>query len=137
MIVLDTGVLVAAAHAEDIWHEQAVAILDRYDSSDLVLPLPVVPETAWMIGSRLDPATEAAFVMSVADGDFTLVDLSSADWRRAAELIARYADLDLGVVDASIVAVAERLRIETVATVNPRDFRVVRPRHVAAFELLP
>jgi predicted nucleic acid-binding protein len=87
LIILDTGVLVAAAHAEDIWYEQAVEILERHEPVDLILPAPVVPETAWMIGSRLDPATEAAFVGSVADGDFNLVDLVNDDWQRAARLI--------------------------------------------------
>jgi predicted nucleic acid-binding protein len=53
------------------------------------------------------------------------------------ELVARYADLRLGILDASVVAVAERSGVTTVATANRRDFVVVRPRHVASFELLP
>ena len=50
-------------------------------------------------------------------------------------LVDRY--LDLGFVDASVVAVAERLDIDTVATINHRDFRVVRPEHATAFTLVP
>lgn len=53
------------------------------------------------------------------------------------ELVETYADLDLGFVDASVVAVAERLGVDTVATINHRDFRVVRPRHLDAFTLVP
>jgi predicted nucleic acid-binding protein len=63
--------------------------------------------------------------------------LTAADWRRCSELIERHDDLGLGVVDSSIVAVAERLGASTIATLNHRDFAVVRPVHVAAFELLP
>ena len=48
-----------------------------------------------------------------------------------------YADLGLGLVDASVVAIAERLGATTIATLNHRDFMVVRPRHIVAFELLP
>jgi predicted nucleic acid-binding protein len=54
-----------------------------------------------------------------------------------AALVRRYADLPLGAVDASVVAVAERLKITQVATLDRRHFTVVRPEHVPAFELLP
>jgi len=43
----------------------------------------------------------------------------------------------LGLVDASVVAVAERLGVTSIATLNARDFHVVRPRHAEAFTLLP
>lgn len=48
-----------------------------------------------------------------------------------------YADLRLGRTDASLIALAERLGVTTIATLNRRDFAVVRPRHVKAFELIP
>lgn len=56
---------------------------------------------------------------------------------RIAELVAHYHDLPLGTVDASVVVAAERLSVTTIATIDRRHFSVVRPRHVAAFELLP
>jgi uncharacterized protein len=60
-----------------------------------------------------------------------------SDWLRIAELVGRYRDLPLGTVDASVVAVGERLGITEVATVDRRHFSVVRPRHVGEFTLLP
>ena len=60
-----------------------------------------------------------------------------ADYERMAELVGQYANLDLGAADASIVALAERLGVSTIATVDRRDFSVVRPKHVAAFDLVP
>jgi predicted nucleic acid-binding protein len=137
LVVVDTGVLLAAADADDAWHDRAATLLEARPADELVLPAPVAVESAWLIGSRLGPATEAAFVASVAAGDFTLVDLTVADWARCAALIDRYADLDLGVVDASIVAIAERLGITTLASIDRRDLLVVRPAHVDAFELVP
>jgi predicted nucleic acid-binding protein len=97
----------------------------------------VVTESALLIRSRLGDATEQVFVASVAAGDFSVEDLTEVDYHRCAELLATYADLHLGFVDASVVAVAERLEITQIATLNHRHFRVVRPRHVDAFELLP
>ena len=65
------------------------------------------------------------------------MDLVAADYERSIALIAQSADMDLGFVDASMVAVAERLGLPTIATLNRRDFSVVRPRHIKAFELVP
>ncbi len=56
---------------------------------------------------------------------------------RIAQLVARYRNLPLGTVDASVVAAAERLDLAEVATVDRRHFGVVQPNHVAAFTLLP
>lgn len=90
-----------------------------------------------MIESRLGPTAEAAFVGSIAAGELAVIDLTPADWARCAELIAAYADLGLGLVDASVIATAERLGVTTIATLNRRDFAVVRPAHCDALDLIP
>jgi predicted nucleic acid-binding protein len=64
-------------------------------------------------------------------------DLVVADLLRMSELVATYADMPLGAVDASVVAIAERLDVTSIATLDRRHFSVVRPRHIAAFTLLP
>jgi len=95
----------------------------------------VVAEVGYLL-SR-EPRTEAQFLTSLADGDFDTVDLTRADLRRMAEVVQQYADLPLGTTDASVVAVAERLNITEIATLDRKHFTVVRPRHVEAFHLLP
>jgi predicted nucleic acid-binding protein len=102
-----------------------------------VIPAPAVAETAWMIESRLGPAAEARFLRLLTTGELDVIDLTLDDYDRCVQLIETYADMGLGLVDASVVTVAERLRIGTIATLNRRDFTVVRPRHVEAFELVP
>jgi predicted nucleic acid-binding protein len=97
----------------------------------------VVTEVCYLLQREAGPRAEAAFLTSLADGDLTVVDLEPADWRRTADLVTQYADLPLGAVDASVVAVAERLAIHEVATIDRRHFTVVRPRHVDALTLLP
>lgn len=64
-------------------------------------------------------------------------DLSITDWERVRKLVVGYADLRLGGTDASLIAIAERLGIMRVATLNHRHFRTVRPKHCDVFELLP
>jgi uncharacterized protein len=67
----------------------------------------------------------------------TVEPLQEDDLTRMAELVSTYADLPLGAVDASVVAVAERLEATTLMSLDHRHFSVVRPRHTDAFVLLP
>ncbi len=136
MIVVDTGPLVAAADADDDHHETCRPFLERH-AHELVVPSSVVVEACWLISSTLGPRAEAELLLSVADGELRVEDLNLDDYRRAAELVVRYDDLKLGMVDATVVAVAERLGASRVATLDRRDFSVVRPSHVDAFQLLP
>jgi uncharacterized protein len=97
-------------------------------------------ETCYLIARTLGPTAEAAFLDSVGMGPdytFQLVELVDSDLRRMAALVRQYADLRLGGTDASVVAICERPGIVTVATVNLRDFAIVRPRHIAAFITVP
>jgi uncharacterized protein len=96
-----------------------------------------VTEVAYLLASRLGPEAEVRFLGDLAAGELGVEPVAAADWLRIAELVATYRDLPLGTVDASVVATAERLGVEKIATVDRRHFSVVRPRHVAAFMLLP
>jgi predicted nucleic acid-binding protein len=97
----------------------------------------VITEVAYLLGTRLGWEAEARFLGDLASGAFTLEPLHPADALRMVELVARYHDLPLGTVDASVIAAAERLGISGIATVDRRHFSVVRPAHVSAFELVP
>ncbi len=99
--------------------------------------MPVMVEVCWLTEKYRGARAEAAFIDSIVTGQLTLLDVVDSDLPRIAELVRTYADLPLGVVDAAVVAVAERLGLREVATLDHRHFSVVRPRHVPAFDLLP
>ena len=103
----------------------------------LVIPTLVITEVTYLLGTRLDWQAEVRFLGDLASGDFAIEPLHATDPVRIAELVARYRDMPLGSVDASVVAAAERLGATEIATIDRRHFSVVRPRHTAAFELLP
>lgn len=136
MIVVDTGVLYAAADADDSDHEACARLL-RDHRGRLTAPAPVVPECSWQIEHRLGPTAEARFLRLILAEKLKVVDLALPDYARCVELIETYADMGLGLVDASVVTVCEKLAVSTVATLNRRDFTVVRPRHVDTLTLLP
>jgi uncharacterized protein len=74
---------------------------------------------------------------SFGDDGFHVAELEDQDIRRMAKLVETYRDLPLGIVDAAVIAIAERLRLTEIATLDHRHFTVVRPQHTTAFVLLP
>lgn len=97
----------------------------------------VITEVTYLLATRLGVEPEVRVLGDLAAGSFSIESVAPADWLRIAELVARYRDLPLGTVDASVVAAAERLGITEIATVDRRHFGVVRPDHTGAFTLLP
>jgi len=136
LILADTGALYALADRRDAWHERMRCYWEDNPEPWLV-PASVVTETAFLYARRLGPGAERDVVGSLAAGVFPVEVLESADYARAAHLIRAYADLPLGFVDASIVALAERLEIVTLVTTDRRHFAVVRPAHVPRLQLAP
>jgi len=128
--------LYAYVDADDAHHEASLDLLETHPGP-LVVPVLVVTEVAYLLATRLGVEPEIRFLGDLARGAFAIDRVPAGDWLRMAELVARYRDLPLGTVDASVVAAAERLGIEQIATLDRRHFGVVRPGHVPAFALLP
>jgi hypothetical protein len=133
-LLVDTGALYALADADDSWHRRMRDFLAGQRQA-LLTPSTVIPEAAYLIRTRLGPRIEKMFVESLADGEITVENLTQADLARCAQLLGE-CDF-LGMADASLVAVAERLKLKALVTTDRRDFRRVRPKHIPAFELLP
>ncbi|MBS4730427.1 PIN domain-containing protein [Mycobacterium sp. SM1] len=135
-MVVDAGPLYAYVDADDAHHASSLELLHSHPGP-LVVPTLVITEVVYLLGTRLGVEPEVRFLGDLADGAFTVEPVAAGDWLRIAELVARHRNLPLGTVDASVVAAAERLGINEIATVDRRHFSVVRPRHVEAFALLP
>lgn len=135
-IIADTGVLYALVDASDAWHRR---VRDWWESNSrpLVVPVTVLPEVTYLLQTRIGVHAELAFVNTVAAGEFTIEPLEPGDLDRVAAVMDAYADLPLGFVDASIVAIAERLEARELLTTDRRHFSAVRPRHARGFVLAP
>jgi predicted nucleic acid-binding protein len=134
--LIDTGVLYAAIDSSDAHHQSCSRLLETI-AGRLLVSSTVLTETSWHVETNLGAKREAAFLAAVASGELEIVDLVATDIARASEIVATYADMRLGFVDASIIALAERLDVKQVATLDRRHFSVVRPRHVSVLTLLP
>jgi uncharacterized protein len=131
VILVDTNILVAAARDADTNHSAAASLLQTLTEA-LLVPPTVLAEACYLLSAWGSPTAEATSLRAS-----TLADLTVADVHRMADLVEQYADLRLGGTDASLVAIAERLGIDRIATFDRRHFTVVRPTHVEALTLLP
>lgn len=102
-----------------------------------MVPVLVITEVAYLLATRIGAETEVRFLGDLAAAELVPEPVDAGDWIRIAELVMAYRDLPLGTVDASIVAAAERLGARTIATLDRRHFSVVRPAHIAMFDLVP
>ena len=133
-LLVDTGILFALADRSDAWHAPVVAMMTA-NREPLLAPVTILPEVAYLLASRLGPHAERAFVRSLAGGEIGVEGLKAADYARASDVLRQYAEI--GFVDATLVAIAERLKLPAIATTDRRHFSRIRPAHLRAFTLLP
>ncbi len=133
-LLVDTGFLYALADRSDAWHSRVVGYLAGHRQT-LLAPVTIVPEVTYLLRERLGSQAELAFVRSLAHHEIVVEELKRADWSRIEEVLEHHDAL--GFVDASIVAVAERLKTRELATTDRRHFSTFKPAHTARFELVP
>lgn len=136
MLIVDAGVLVAAADRSDPQHSRCAPLVTGA-AGQLRTTAMVIAEAAYLIERELGPDVERLLYDSIIAGDIIVEHLTIDDWKRTAELVTRYDSLPLGGTDASLIALAERHEQTEIATLDHRHFAVVRPAHVDAFTLLP
>ena len=134
MIVADTGAIVALIDADD-QHHPALLDLYEHDPGAWILPWSVLAEVDYLLATHVGSHAQRAFFADLAAGAFTVEWGSAADLKRAHELHTRYGDLHMGLVDGTVMAVAERLRARAIATLDLRHFGAVSLAGVPA--LLP
>ena len=125
MIVADTGAIVALLDCDDR-HHRALRVAFERDPDGWVLPWAILAEVDHIASSRLGPKVARAFRADVAAGAFVVEWGGAADLVRALELDERHSDLGLGLVDAVVMAMAERLGARAIATLDLRDFAAVQ-----------
>jgi predicted nucleic acid-binding protein len=134
IVVVDSGPLYAAVDADDDDHARCVEVLSRRDL-DLVVPALVVAEVTYLVGRRLGPRTESAFLSGLAVLEVEAP--SNEDWAGIAALVSRYADFPIGGTDASVAVLADRLGTDVIATLDRRHFGAMRSASGRPFHLLP
>ena len=133
-LLVDTGFVYALADRSDAWHARTRTYLES-NRLALLAPVTILAEVAYLLRERLGARSEQAFVDSIGRGELAVEDVRRGDWPRIEKIMAEYEQL--GLVDASIVAIAERLKTPVLATTDRRHFVSIRPKHVERFTLVP
>jgi uncharacterized protein len=124
VIVADTSAMIALMNADDRHHE---ALLRWYqaDPDGWIIPWAVLPELDYIL-MKIDTRAELAFVRDLAQARYVVEWHDARDLLRARDLCERYEKLQLGLVDAVVMAIAERRGAEAVATLDLRHFGAVK-----------
>jgi hypothetical protein len=136
VIILDTSGLLSAIDASQTHHRAAAAALGQAEAPRLLSPF-VLAELDYLLATRVSRSAEQALLGQVADGVYQLESFDAADIARANEILDQYADLDLGLADASLIVLSERHDLIDLLTLDERHFRAVRGPGGRPFRVLP
>ena len=135
--LLDSGFLYAQLNGKDNHHAEVSAAAKNAETEPIIIPIPAITEVTYLLQRDLGIAAVATFLESLPETDLILEVPISEDYKRAAGILRKYNDANIDFVDACIVAIAERLNITKILTVDRRHFTIFKPQHCVAFEILP
>ena len=124
MIVADTGALIALFDRSDRHHD-ALRRLYEDDPDAWVLPWAILPEVDYLTATHLGQRAQDLWLADLASDGFTVEWGRTDDLTAAARIVRRHKDLRLGLVDAVVIAVAERLHASAIATLDVKHFGAI------------
>lgn len=136
MIILDTSGLLSALDASQRHHAQAAAALKAEPGPWLLSPF-VLAELDYLLATKVSQEAALDLMEEVGRGAYRLEAFQSADIRRAHEIALEYADMDVGLADASLVVLSERHGERNILTLDERHFRTLKAVGGQPFRLLP
>lgn len=136
-MIWDTSGLLALVDGDDPRHADVIQAIDWRRPPGILSPL-VVTEFDHLLRRKVGHRATRKAIRAIVDSSFEIASLSLTDLAACLEIDQKYADLELGLVDASLILLAERYRTTEVVTLDERHFRAVAPRHGGrAFRILP
>lgn len=135
-VIVDASFLVSLTSAKERQHAACVQVAQGLNGR-LIIPITVLPEAAFLIARRISHRAMRAFISKLQNPQWQIETITASDFERATQILDVYQDAALDFADGTIVAVAERMNVETILTLDRRDFQMIRPRHTTYFTLLP
>lgn len=135
-VLMDSGFWYASIDRSDEHHVRVESAAQNIREA-VIAPIPVITETSYLILKNQGVESLAKFVHSLANSTLIFESPAATDYIRTAEIFRKYDDINIDFVDACIVAMAERLGITRIMTVDRRHFQLFRPQHCDTFEILP
>ncbi len=136
MIIADTSGLIAFFSESGPQHDAVVEWLDRNDPVMVVSPY-VMAEVDYLVATRRGVEAELAVLAELSGGAYELAAMDAEDLAEATRVVRRYADLGIGLADASLAVLAKRYRTRTILTLDRKHFSVMRPLDGGVFTIVP
>ena len=133
-VLTDTGPLVAILSPNDQYHEVCVQTVQSL-RGPLSTCWPVIAETAWLL--QKNPLDFERLLRSISDGAMEILPVTGKESLAIAEVMKRYRSLRAQFADAMLVYLATRENIETIFTLDRRDFLVYRSARKPPFVIIP
>jgi|SRR5208283_958411 len=133
-VLVDTGPLVAILSSSDEHHRTCVDVL-RTLPAPLFSCWPVITEAVWLLRSH--PGAPQKLLDSIGDGFLALLPVAGSEAKGIAQVMKRYEDIRPQLADAALVYLADREGIDTIFTLDRRDFSVYRSARKRGFRILP
>lgn len=124
MIIVDTGAMLALLDASEDHHRVLRAIYEE-NPDGWIVPWAILPEVDYLTARHLGAKAREAFMADLADNGFSVEWGRDEDLASAHRIHVRHRSLQLGLVDALVIATAERLKAEAIATLDLRHFGAV------------
>ena len=135
-LIADSGGIYALYDRRDAHYARVRAAVEQ-EKDEIIIPSVVLTEIDHLLRMRVGNRAMLRVLADIDKGAFQIEAVTPDDLRRCAALIQLYADLELDLCDAAVVAAAERLGTNRILTVDERDFRVIRSLGGEPFVLLP
>lgn len=133
--LVDTGAVVALVNRADRHHAAAVEWFRRF-RGQLLTTEAVITETAYVLAASPAHLRAALLWFERARAADLLKVEPVTDYAALARIIAQYSNLPCDYADASLIALAERTGVTSIATIDQRDFSVYRLRGRKRFRIL-
>lgn len=133
-VIADAGPLLAGLNRRDEAHALAATLIGL-SGRDLVVPDPVIVEVDHLARRHLGDDSARRFLQAMASGAYTRGVLTPTLFAEAVAIDRHYADLGLGVADASVMALAAATG-HPILTFDFTDFRAAPPRSGGAWPLV-
>ncbi len=135
-MIVDTSALLAYFNAREPDHEAVSGVIDINDELLVVSPY-VLAELDYLIAKRVGVDAELAVLRELSSGAWELAVVGVAELELTTSIIEKYSDQDIGLADASMVALADRYQTRTIVTLDRRHFDVLRPIGGGRFSIRP
>lgn len=134
-VILDTNIIFSMMDKDDWEHLKIKNFFEENNNYLYILPSTTLVEICYLVRTRLSPLLEIKFLEEINYG-FNLEPVKDEDILRIIEILKKYDTLGIGYVDASIVAIAERLKLNKILTLDKKHFGVLAPKGFDSFDIL-